>query len=94
VCSCDWESDKTEKIEVVNQTGEDVIIYYHTFHNRESTLARITPYDEFTRRFVWVSPGTKYYARGKASNKDYGERTFAAVPSYIHDQQTWVIRDN
>jgi hypothetical protein len=87
------EPEKTEKIEIINQTGEDVIIYNYTFYTTESTVAIISPYDEFKKRFIWVVPGTKYYAKGKSSDKDYGERTFIAVPSRIYDQQTWVIRD-
>ena len=87
--SCYSESDNTVKIQVINQTDEDVIIYYYNiFHTKMPET--IIPYDK--TRFIWVLPGTTYYARGESSNKEYGEGKFVKVPSRYDPQQTWTIK--
>ena len=69
-------------------TNEDVMIYYYEILDVEM-MKTIIHYDE--KRFIYFVPGTKYYARGESSKKEYGERTFVKVPSNVNVQQTWVI---
>jgi len=87
--SCSLESETNEKIKIINETNEDVKIYYYAIFDIEITET-IIHRDE--TRFVWVSPGTTYYARGKSSNKEYGEGKFIKVPSRYDPQQTWTIK--
>jgi hypothetical protein len=89
-CSCSlWESERDEKIHVINLTGEDVVIYYHDFWGLES---RLTTIDRDETRFIYVSPGITYYARGESSKKEYGKGKFAKVPTRYDIQQTWTIQ--
>jgi len=88
--SCADIYDSTEKIEVINQTKEDVAIYYYKIFDMEVTETTIRS-DE--TRFIYVVPKRKYYAKGRSTNKEYGERVFISVPSNVYDQQTWVIRE-
>ena len=87
--SCNLESDNSVKIQVINQTNEDIIIYKYTIFKTKMTEA-IIPCDK--TRFIWVEPGTTYYARGESSNKEYGEGKFVKVPSRYDPQQTWTIK--
>jgi hypothetical protein len=92
-CFWDTEDDGKEKvkIEVINLTEEKVYIYYNSGYNREVTIATIPLYDKTNKQFAMVIPGRIYHAKGRDTGKDYGERKFVEVPSYVHDQQTWVI---
>jgi len=58
--SCYDESLETEKVEVINLTGENVLIYYHDIFNIEMLMEKIRR-DE--TRFVYFATETKYYAR-------------------------------
>jgi len=84
------EPERTEKIKIDNQTDENVNIYYKDFSGSESFLTTVHSKDSM---FVYVSPGTEYYAIGRSTGKDYGKRTFVKAPSYVYDTQTWVIRN-
>jgi len=87
--SCaDDESTDTEKIEVDNQTEENVRIYYYSVYKIEMTQT-IIRYDE--KRFVNFAPKTTYYARGEKTKKEYGERTFEKLPSGVSVQRVWTI---
>jgi hypothetical protein len=90
IYSCD--PIKDEKIKVINQTGENVLLYYYSgLLDTKSILARLLPNETI---FILVSTDIKYYAEGVDSGKNYGSRTFSKVPSNWDVQQTWVILDH
>jgi len=88
-CSCKLEPEKEEKIQVINRTDEDVEIYYHGYLGSEYRLTTIVSGDT---KFIYVTPGTTYYARGEISKREYGEGKFVKVPSKYDPRQTWEIK--
>ena len=86
-CANDEGAD-TEKIEVDNQTDEDVVIYFYSVVKIE---VRQTIIRHNQKRFVNFTPDVKYYARGWKTKKEYGERTFVKLPSSVSVPRTWTI---
>jgi hypothetical protein len=84
--------DADEKIQIINQTGEDVIIYCYYWSFNKKYPSQLTTILSDETKFIFVAPKETYYAKGKSSNKEYGEKTFVAVPSRYDVQQTWVIK--
>jgi hypothetical protein len=80
------------EIKVLNQTNENVTIYYYSeLLGKKSTLTTI--YCDETK-LTSVSFGVEYYAKGESSNKEYGSQILSFIPPNYDIQQTWVIRDS
>jgi len=86
-CANDEGTD-TEKIEVDNQTDEDVVIYFYSVVKIE---VRQTIIRHNQKRFVNFTPDVEYYARGESTKKEYGKRTFVKLSSNVDVQRAWVI---
>jgi hypothetical protein len=82
--------EKDEKIKIINQTGEKIVIYcYEGLLNIKSNLTKMG-IDEI--KFVDVIADITYYAEGEISKTDYGNRVFKKIPSNYDLQQTWTIK--
>ena len=87
--------EEQERIRVVNQTEENVLIFRNRSlifgGNSIRRVARIFPYET---RFINIVPGVEYFAEGESTGRKFGSRVFQVIPSNWDVQQTWTFSDD
>jgi hypothetical protein len=76
-CGDLFEEPEYTKITIINETNEDVTIYYiYTLLGR---FELTTLYKNDFPRLIEVQKGKTYYAEGKDSEKSYGSKTIYSL---------------